>query len=124
MTDILFRRMTKLFLIARSTFCFIADYVFKKISDYALLDLADKNTTATSAEMCQLICLSTAQCRSVNYFPSLGCCELNSKAWGDDETALNFEMAAKRAKYYYFCSYKPGSIKRPRVIERQILINT
>ena len=33
----------------------ISDYVWERISDYALLDLATKSTTATSAEVCHAV---------------------------------------------------------------------
>ena len=89
----------------------ISDYVWERISDYALLDLAIKSSAAISAEVCQLSCLAFTWCRSINYYPKQALCELNTKAWGDDETALNFVRNDSVAEYYYYCTREEGTVK-------------
>ena len=88
----------------------VSDYGWEKIPDYALLGFVLKNTTATNAEGCKLRCLATTWCRSINFYPIQSRCELNTKAWGDDETALNFVLNDSVAEYYYYCTRENGIV--------------
>ena len=103
----------------------VSDYLWERIPDYALLGLTSENTTATSSWKCQQQCLGTSWCRSINYYPNSSLCNLNSKAWGDDQTALDFVFNDSVVEYYYYCTrpqnmmtYSESEILRTQLVQQ------
>ena len=92
--------------------CAPPDYLWEKISDFYLLGLVSENTTAASAVACQQQCLRATLCRSINYYPNTSLCNLNSKAWGDDLTAMDFVQNYTFVDYYYYCNRTKSMARR------------
>ena len=85
------------------------------IKNYALIGLTNENTTLTK-EGCRLS-VAEAWCRSINYYPNLTRCELNTKAWGDDESTMDFvQIYTTSVEYYYNCIHEPGIQQTKHVI--------
>ena len=96
--------------------CWILDDEWSIIKNYALIGLTNENTTLAK-EGCRLRCVAETWCRSINYYPNLARCELNTKAWGDDESAMNFvQINTTSVEYYYNCIHEPGTQQKKHVI--------